>query len=489
MAEKHLYFCNILVSRWVNALGSQGARLQFSLRSGLDHSVVSSNDQALGGSVSGSNHSGVGLSAVPMNAHSSQESNSSTLKNSSLDQPNGQGSEIPKLPINSILVVKWDEIGDMAAAVHVFGTLKSAYPDAKLTVLCKPFVASLIAGDPAVNAVITDIEDWRERHDVVVELRGTWKTLWKSLALRTMPKYRVDRGWVRFLQRGNQPHEVVTNERIIRPLLGVGQPIAKRALYPSAEEIAAAQVWSDWALSDEGSAENVTPVILNTGQLNDRGDSLTAAPLESDHVNSGEDEVVGDINSVGNTPDIETGEQLDSSFNQAEGEKTDSAEFRGYAILHTGARRELRRWSLDRFVALSKWLLKEKNLMSIWVGTSDEERQLDEAFALGAAGKKWVAPEGSSLLSFYAFIASSKLYVGNESGPLQLADIAEIPLVAIYGPGVPNVFYPRSARSRVLHEVLDCNPCDQIHCVRPSDRCIDRIGLASVQLAVNQVLG
>jgi ADP-heptose:LPS heptosyltransferase len=393
MAEKHLYFCNILVSRWVNALGSPGARLQFSLRSGMDHSVVSSNDQVFVDS--------------PSNSH----------VNLSSGQTNGQGSKSPKLSIKSILVVKWDEIGDMAAAVHVFGTLKSAYPDAKLTVLCKPFVASLIAGDPAVDAVITDIEDWRERFDVVVELRGTWKTLWKSLALRTMPRYRLDRGWVRFLQRGDQPHEVVTNERIIRPLLGEGQPIAKRALYPSAEEIAAAQVWSDWALSGEGSAE-----------------------------------------------------------------------FAGYAILHTGARRELRRWPLVRFVALSKWLLKEKNLMPIWVGTSDEEQQLDEAFALGAAGKKWVAPEGSSLLAFYSFIASSNLYVGNESGPLQLADIAEIPLVAIYGPGVTDVFYPRSARSRVLHEVLDCNPCDQIHCVRPSDRCIDRIGLAAVQLAVNEVL-
>jgi ADP-heptose:LPS heptosyltransferase len=459
MAEKHLYFCNILVSRWVNALGSPGARLQFSLRSGMDHSVVSSNDQALGDSVSGANHSGVGLSAVPMNAHSSQESNSSTLKNPSLGQPNGQGSMIPKLPIKSILVVKWDEIGDMAAAVHVFGTLKSAYPDAKLTVLCKPFVASLIAGDPAVDEVITDIEDWQERYDVVVELRGTWKTLWKSLALRTMPKYRVDRGWVRFLQRGDQPHELVTNERIIRPLLGEGQPIAKRVLHPSAEEIAQAQVWSDWALSGEGSAEVNSSNNLSAGvQLNS-----SISPSE--------------------------GEKVDSSFNQSPGEKTNTTEFAGYAILHTGARRELRRWPLDRFVALSKWLLQEKKLIPIWVGTSDEEHQLDEAVVLGATGKKWVAPEGSSLLAFYAFIASSKLYVGNESGPLQLADIAGIPLVAIYGPGVPNVFYPRSARSRVLHEVLDCNPCDQIHCVRPSDRCIDRIGLAAVQLAVNEVLG
>jgi ADP-heptose:LPS heptosyltransferase len=408
MAEKHLYFCNILVSRWVNALGSPGGmRLNSGFASGVS------------GSVSGANHSGVAM----------------------------------KFSIKSILVVKWDEIGDMAAAVHVFGTLKSAYPDAKLTVLCKPFVASLIAGDPAVNAVITDIEDWRERYDVVVELRGTWKTLWKSLALRTMPKYRVDRGWVRFLQRGDQPHEVVTNERIIRPLLGEGQPIAKRVLYPSVAEIAQAQVWSDWAIGSE----------------------QIFGMSSSDSVD-------------GNSKDSNTEyfAEVNSTFPAADAVSNNNAA--GYAILHTGARRELRRWPLERFVALSKWLLQEKKLVPIWVGTSDEEQQLNEAFALGAAGKKWVAPEGSSLLSFYAFIALSKLYVGNESGPLQLADIAGIPLVAIYGPGVPTVFYPRSARSRVLHEVLDCNPCDQIHCVRPSDRCIDRIGLAAVQLAVNEVL-
>ncbi len=401
MSEKWLYFFNILASRWVNALGPGGLKLNSGFASGV----------SVGGSASGANNSGVGHSAVPINSHSSQESNSSTLKNSSPGSPGGKSSN---LAIKSILVVKWDEIGDMAAAVHVFGTLKSAYPEAELHVLCKPFVATLIAGDPGIDKVITNIEDWKQRYDVVVELRGTWQTLRKSLSLRTMPKYRVDRGWVRFLQRGAQPHEVVTNARIIRPLVGEDFAMAKRVLFPSEAELAEAQGWSDWALNDGDCAE--------------------------------------------------------------------------YAILHTGARRELRRWPLERFVALSKWLFSEKNLIPIWVGISDEEHQLNAAFDLGAAGKKWVAPEGSSLLSFYAFIASSKLYVGNESGPLQLADIAEVPLVAIYGPGVPDVFYPQSTRSRVLHEVLDCNPCDQIHCVRPSDRCIDSISLASVQLAVSEVL-
>jgi ADP-heptose:LPS heptosyltransferase len=383
MSEKWLYFINILVSRWVNAVNGSGLRT----------------------------------------------------------------------PIKSILVVKWDEIGDMAAAVHVFGTLKSAYPEAQLHVLCKPFVSTLIAGDPAIDKVITNIEDWQQRYDVVVELRGTWQTLRKSLSLRTMPKYRVDRGWVRFLQRGAQPHEVVTNERIIRPLVGEDFAISKRQLFPSDADVAEAQGWSDWALSEDQ--------IFGMSS----SDSVDGNSKDSNT------EYFGEVN---------------STFPAADAVSNNNAA--GYAILHTGARRELRRWPLEQFVTLSKWLLSEKNLIPIWVGTADEESQLNEAFAMGAAGKKWVAPKGSSLLSFYAFIASSKLYVGNESGPLQLADIAEVPLVAIYGPGVPDVFYPQSTRSRVLHEVLDCNPCDQIHCVRPSDRCIDRISLASVQLAVSEVL-
>jgi ADP-heptose:LPS heptosyltransferase len=457
MSEKCLYFFNILVSRWVNALGPGGLRLN----SGFASSV------SVGGSALGANNSGVGHSAVPINSHPSQESNSSTLKNSSPGQTNGQGGKSSKLAIKSILVVKWDEIGDMAAAVHVFGTLKSAYPEAQLHVLCKPFVSTLIAGDPAIDKVITNIEDWQQRYDVVVELRGTWQTLRKSLSLRTMPKYRVDRGWVRFLQRGVQPHEVVTNERIIRPLVGEDVAISKRQLFPSIAEIAEAKVWTDWAIGlDQIFGES------SSGSADVNSNNSPNEVLTEGRSDFSVKEVSGDVNSI---------------FHQVAGVSNNHAD--GYAILHTGARRELRRWPLERFVALSKWLLTEKNLIPIWVGTADEESQLDEAFANGAAGKKWVAPEGSSLLSFYAFIASSKLYVGNESGPLQLADIAEVPLVAIYGPGVPNVFYPQSARSRVLHEVLDCNPCNQIHCVRQSDRCIDRISFAAVQLAVSEVLG
>lgn len=335
--------------------------------------------------------------------------------------------EVPN-SVRNILAVKWDEIGDMAAAVHVFDLIKKAHPEAEITVLCKPFVATLIAEHPAVKSVITRQEDWQQRYDVVVELRGTWQTLWKSLGWKTGTKYRLDRGWIRFQQRGNQPHELLTNYRIVSPLLkldervvtGAEDLVADRKLYPTTSDSAMAAAWQRWAMEGAG------------------------------------------------------------------------AEIGGFAILHTGARRSLRRWPSERYALLSEWLLTEKKLMPIWVGTAEEEAQIQEAMDLGAKGKVWISgvtmPQSSGLLSFFAFIQQSKLYVGNESGPLQLADIAGVPLVAIYGPGVPNVFYPLSKRSRVLHEILACNPCDQVHCSQPNDRCIDRIGLADVKLAVDAVM-
>jgi ADP-heptose:LPS heptosyltransferase len=335
--------------------------------------------------------------------------------------------------IQTAIVVKWDEIGDMLTAVHVFEILKKHHPQLKITVLCKPFVSTLIQSDPNVDTIITDVSEWVKSYDLVVELRGTWSTLIKSLYYQTMPKYRVDRGWVRFKQRGKQPHEIITNFRIIKPLIEDEIDVNQQPelyginvqpkLFPSPNDLQNALEWSNWALQTDSA----------------------------------------------------------SAFKCS-----------GFAILHTGARSELRRWSPDRFTALSQWLLNEKNLMPVWVGTQDEKSQIEASIAKGGVGKIWISgelhPLSSSLLSFYAFIKNSVLFVGNESGPLQLADIAGIPTVAIFGPGVPNVFYPRSSKSIVLHEILPCNPCNQKDCKQPHDRCIDRISIIQVQHAVNGVL-
>ena len=81
--------------------------------------------------------------------------------------------------VKKILIVKWDEIGDMATATHVFKIIKENYTDASITLLCKPFVKSLISNDPNISEIITDINLFNKRFEMVIVLRGTWKTLFR----------------------------------------------------------------------------------------------------------------------------------------------------------------------------------------------------------------------------------------------------------------------------------------------------------------------
>ncbi|MCX6140793.1 MAG: glycosyltransferase family 9 protein [Candidatus Kapabacteria bacterium] len=128
----------------------------------------------------------------------------------------------------SILVVKLDEIGDMALCTHVFALLKRDFPEAHITVLCKPFVKVLIEADPHINDIITSVDEWTRTFDVVVELRGTWATLRKALLMR--PRLRLDRATVRLKNKlsDGQLHETKTNFQIIEPLLKNKEPLLPR---------------------------------------------------------------------------------------------------------------------------------------------------------------------------------------------------------------------------------------------------------------------
>ena len=93
------------------------------------------------------------------------------------------------------------------------------------------------------------------------------------------------------------------------------------------------------------------------------------------------------------------------------------------------------------------------------------------------------------MVSFAALCDKASIFVGNESGPLQIAStFAKLPTVALFGPGVPNVFYPIGGNKKVLHYILDCNPCDQKKCVQPDNKCIDMITEIEVKSAIDELI-
>lgn len=318
---------------------------------------------------------------------------------------NAVGNKKKRENASDILCVKLDEIGDMVTALHVFEHLKIKFPSARISVLCKPYCVSLLEFNPHINEIITDTEKWNKKYDWVIELRGTWRTLFKSW--RYQPAGRADRGTVRMAQRGNQPHERITNFNIIKPIAG--------------------------------EVKMELPAIFIAPQHEKEAQSfITQNHLSKIH------------------------------------------------LFHASARRELRKWSAQNFAKLADHIISNQWGDVVFIGTAEEQLQIEEILKL-MQHKAHVFINNGSLLNLYALMQKASFFIGNESGPLQMADVANLPCIGLYGPGVKTVFYPTGKNTRVIHHVLDCNPCDQIHCVRPHDKCIDMITMAEVLEAYDSI--
>ncbi|MBC8125453.1 MAG: glycosyltransferase family 9 protein [Candidatus Kapabacteria bacterium] len=318
------------------------------------------------------------------------------------------GVQASTLQPRTILVIKIDEIGDMALSTHVFALLKRDHPNAHITVLCKPFVKGLIIADPHIDAIITSVDEWTSRFDVVVELRGTWATLRKAFVLR--PRLWLDRASIRLRNKlaYGQMHETETNFQIIEPLLRNKEPLNPHVYV------------------DEDSRQTVANFLLDCG-------------LES------------------------------------------------YAVVAPGARKILKQWPPDRFADIIRWVYERYGLRTVCAGGPEDAAKIEEIVTM-CRGAALAAPSTFSLANFAALCSGASLFVGNDSGPLHIAASFNIPLVGIYGPGVVRVFNPIGMRSAIVHRVLECNPCDQIHCVHPDNPCIRRIDTAEVREAIIDVL-
>ncbi len=158
-----------------------------------------------------------------------------------------------------------------------------------------------------------------------------------------------------------------------------------------------------------------------------------------------------------------------------------------FAIFHCEARRELRKWNGEKFAIIAKWLKEKYGYEILFAGDKNDVEAIDKirnkiSFpTLNIAGV-------FSLSAFAAITSKAKIFIGNESGPLHIATASKCKSLGLYGPGVPVTFYPWGLHATYIHHVLDCNPCDQIHCVRPTNTCMDMITVLEVQQKIDELL-
>ena len=115
-----------------------------------------------------------------------------------------------------------------------------------------------------------------------------------------------------------------------------------------------------------------------------------------------------------------------------------------------------RRAQADRLtiIALRQWP------PVVLFGPAASERALAESIVAMSAGAARLAPATASLGDLAALLASCRLYVGGDTGPMHVASLVGTPVVQILGPTDPVENAPYAGTpSRTVREPVACSPC------------------------------
>lgn len=144
-------------------------------------------------------------------------------------------------------------------------------------------------------------------------------------------------------------------------------------------------------------------------------------------------------------------------------------------------------WPPVNFAEVINALKGEFNCKIVITGSSDE---VNAALRLKDLAKTElaIASGKTTFGQLAALIKKCSVYITNDTGPMHLAAILQVPLVALFGGGYLKRFDPRniSDKAIVLHKNVDCSPCNKLNC--NSMKCLKEITPQEVIDAVKSLL-
>jgi ADP-heptose:LPS heptosyltransferase len=160
---------------------------------------------------------------------------------------------------------------------------------------------------------------------------------------------------------------------------------------------------------------------------------------------------------------------------------------KAYAVIHPGGKYFTKRWSVENFAALARWLKATHRIEPIFSAGSSEAEIVNELRK--QCGQEFAVIDSLDLRQFIAFAAGARIFIGNDSGPTHIATAAGRPVVAIFGSSSSVHWRPWQTAYRVVQNDFPCNPCRGDHCYAFAEpRCILSVTLDQVQRACDTLL-
>lgn len=167
-------------------------------------------------------------------------------------------------------------------------------------------------------------------------------------------------------------------------------------------------------------------------------------------------------------------------------------------VVHVSAGNPFRRWPAASFAQVAATLALEDPKRRIIITSGPSES--DAAEAVAAQARTLAGPAGGSIVrsgefdlsELRALVDRAVLYIGGDSGPLHIAATSATPIVALFGPTLPERSLPWRDPAvpgiAVDAGPLPCRPCHQRHCVPGDFRCLTAISPTMVLDAARSVL-
>ena len=125
-----------------------------------------------------------------------------------------------------------------------------------------------------------------------------------------------------------------------------------------------------------------------------------------------------------------------------------------FVVIHLGARDKARRWPIERFANVVGYINSTYSMPCVLVGGPDDNQLNQDCLAFVKSKHNFNVVGEFNLNEYAALCEQASLFIGNESGPLHIAAAMNIPTIALFGPGVRDVFYPKSDNSIIHHYFL-----------------------------------
>ncbi len=158
-----------------------------------------------------------------------------------------------------------------------------------------------------------------------------------------------------------------------------------------------------------------------------------------------------------------------------------------YAVLHPGAKYFTKRWAIDKFLALARWLREKHGIEPVFnLGFGEAEIAAEVRHQ---CGDEFVLLDSLGLRQLIALIAGCRMFIGNDSGPTHIATALARPVVAIFGSSSSVHWRPWQTKHRVVQNDFPCNPCRGDRCYAFAEpRCILSVTFEQVQEACEALL-